>query len=81
MTVEAKELYCYVTSIKPFCDQVDEIVGKAKTGSQYHFIKFKLASVVGQAVQKYNNDYGYRFEYMDQDAVKLAILQIWQPHR
>lgn len=52
MTVEAKELYCYVTGVKPFCDQVDEIVGKAKTGSQYHFIKFKLASVVGQAVKK-----------------------------
>lgn len=30
MTAEAKELYCYVTGVKPFCDQVDEIVGKAK---------------------------------------------------
>ena len=74
MTVEAKELYCYVTGVKPFSDQVDEIVGKAKTGSPYHFIKFKLASVVGHAVQKYNNDYGYRFEYMDQDAVIYKIL-------
>ena len=57
MTIEVRELYCYVTGTKPFCDQVDEIVGKAKTGSPYHFIKFKLASVVGHAVQKYNNDY------------------------
>lgn len=30
MTAEAKELYCYVTCVKPFCDQVDEIVGKQK---------------------------------------------------
>lgn len=75
MTAEAKELYCYVTGVKPFCDQVDEIVGKAKTGSQYHFIKFKLASVVGKAVQKY----GYRFEYMDQDAVIYKILSSLYP--
>lgn len=79
MTVEAKELYCYVTSIKPFCDQVDEIIGKAKTDSHYHFIKFKLASVVGQAVQKYNYDYGYIFEYMDQDAVIYKILSRLYP--
>lgn len=79
MTVEAKELYCYVTSIKPFCDQVDEIVGKAKTGSKYHFIKFKLTIVVGHAVQGYNNDYGYRFEYMDQDAVIYKILSRLYP--
>lgn len=79
MTVEAMELYCYITGTKPFCDQVDEMVGKAKTGSQYHFIQFKLASVVGQAVNKYNNDYEYRFKYMDQDAVIYKILSRLYP--
>jgi len=42
MTAEAKELYCYVTGVKPFCDQVDEIVGKAKTGSNITLLSLNL---------------------------------------
>lgn len=61
MTIEARELYCYVT-------------GKQSPNEEYYKARLRIAGVLGKAMSQYKHDFGYWFSYMDEDAVQYKIL-------
>lgn len=76
MTVEARELYCYVTGTKPFCDEIDKIIKEMKQtpNEEYYKARLRIAGVLGKAMSQYKHNFGYWFSYMDEDAVQYKIL-------
>lgn len=50
--MEQRELYCYVTGTKPFCDRVD------KLNINMACMAMVARQIVKSAIDQYGNDYG-----------------------
>lgn len=79
MTLEAKELYFYCTTVEPFCANYKNLhTVKARSGLYYSSAKNTVREIVNHAVKSYTKEYCSKgkkcFTEQDRDSVCYRLL-------